>query len=55
MAINTGKGPLFTLEERVELVQAEIASIAEPNGMVIEVRAVRHAADRFRPQGRGRR
>ena len=25
VAINTGKGPLFTLEERVELVQAEIA------------------------------
>ena len=24
VAINTGKGPLFTLEERVELVQAEI-------------------------------
>ena len=28
VAINTGKGPLFTLEERVELVQAEIAPIA---------------------------
>ena len=26
VAINTGKGPLFTLEERVELVQAEIAA-----------------------------
>ncbi len=24
VAINTGKGPMFTLEERVELVQAEI-------------------------------
>ena len=29
VAINTGKGPLFTLEERVELVQAEIARIAD--------------------------
>ncbi len=38
VAINTGKGPLFTLEERVELVEAEIARIATQNGMVIEVR-----------------
>src|ERR1700761_7057066 len=30
VAINTGKGPLFSHEERVEMVQAE-------NGMVIEV------------------
>src|SRR3981081_2983133 len=38
VAINTGKGPMFTLEERVELVEAEIASIADKNGMLIEVR-----------------
>ncbi|HEY0423176.1 MAG TPA: pantetheine-phosphate adenylyltransferase [Rhodopila sp.] len=37
VAINTGKGPLFTIEERVELVSAEIESIAARNGMVIEV------------------
>ena len=37
VAINTGKGPLFTLEERVELVEAEISAIADKNGMVIEV------------------
>jgi pantetheine-phosphate adenylyltransferase len=37
VAINTGKGPLFTLKERVEMVEAEIASIATDNGMVIEV------------------
>jgi len=37
VAISTGKGPLFTLDERVEMVQAEIASIATQNGMVIEV------------------
>src|SRR3984885_11671461 len=37
VAMNTGKGPLFTLEERVELVRAEIATIATRNGMVIEV------------------
>src|SRR6201997_1310067 len=37
VAISTGKGPLLTLDERVELVQAEIARIATQNGMVIEV------------------
>src|SRR3954454_6769560 len=37
VAINTGKGPLFPLEERVELVTAEILPIASRNGMLIEV------------------
>jgi pantetheine-phosphate adenylyltransferase len=37
VAINTGKGPMFSLEERAEMVQAEIASIADKNGMSIEV------------------
>ena len=37
VAINTGKGPMFSLEERAEMVQAEIASIANKNGMSIEV------------------
>jgi pantetheine-phosphate adenylyltransferase len=39
VAISTGKGPLLSLDERVELVQAEIARIATQNGMVIEVMA----------------
>ena len=38
VAINTGKGPMFSLEERVELVKAEIADISKRNGTVIEVR-----------------
>ena len=38
VAVNTGKGPMFSLEERVELVQAEIDVIASRNGMEIEVR-----------------
>ena len=38
VAINTGKGPLFPLEERVELVQAETAPIAARHGMIIEVK-----------------
>jgi pantetheine-phosphate adenylyltransferase len=37
VAINTGKGPMFTLDERVELVKAEIDAIADKNGMQIEV------------------
>lgn len=38
VAINIGKGPLFELEERVELVRAEVAPIATRHGTVIEVR-----------------
>ena len=37
VAINTGKGPLFSVEERVELVQAEIQQIAQRNGTIIDV------------------
>ena len=37
VAVNTGKGPLFTLEERVELVKAEIERIASKNDMEIDV------------------
>jgi pantetheine-phosphate adenylyltransferase len=37
VSISAGKGPLLALEERVELVEAEIASIASENGMTIEV------------------
>jgi pantetheine-phosphate adenylyltransferase len=38
VAINIGKGPLFDLEERVALVEAEVAAIAARNGTAIEVR-----------------
>lgn len=38
VAINIGKGPLFDLDERVELVRAETAGIAAKNGTIIEVR-----------------
>jgi pantetheine-phosphate adenylyltransferase len=38
VAVNSGKGPLFSLEERVELVQAETAAIGNRNGTLIEVR-----------------
>lgn len=37
VAVNISKGPLFALEERVELVRSEIASIASRNGIMIEV------------------
>lgn len=38
VAINAGKGPMFPLEERVALVQTEIANNIKPNGVEIEVR-----------------
>jgi pantetheine-phosphate adenylyltransferase len=38
VAINIGKGPLFDLEERVDLVRLEVAPIAERTGTLIEVR-----------------
>jgi len=38
VSISSGKGPLFTLEERVELVTAEVAEIGARNGTAIEVR-----------------
>ena len=38
VAENAGKGPLFEIAERVELVEAEVAPIAKRNGTVIEVR-----------------
>ncbi|HEX4365856.1 MAG TPA: pantetheine-phosphate adenylyltransferase [Rhodopila sp.] len=37
VAMSSGKGPLFALDERVELVRAEMSAIASRNGMVIEV------------------
>lgn len=37
VAMNIGKGPLFTLEERIALVQSETARFADPH-TVIEVR-----------------
>ena len=37
VSISAGKGPMFSLEERAAMVQAEIASIADKNGMSIEV------------------
>jgi pantetheine-phosphate adenylyltransferase len=37
VAINTGKGPLFALEERVELVRATATPVAAGSGARIEV------------------
>ena len=38
VAINRDKGPLFSLEERVALIEGECAEIAASTGLVIEVR-----------------
>lgn len=37
VSVSTGKGPLFTLDERVELTRAEIAFLDGRDGMAIEV------------------
>ncbi len=49
VAANDGKGPLFTLDERVELVRAETEPIAARTGTEIEVTSFQRPADRFRP------
>jgi pantetheine-phosphate adenylyltransferase len=38
VAVNAGKGPLFTLEERVEMAEAEMAEMAANLGVSIDVR-----------------
>ena len=38
VAVNVGKEPIFSLDERVDLVRAETAAAAARNGMAIEVR-----------------
>jgi pantetheine-phosphate adenylyltransferase len=37
VAMNAGKGPIFPIEERVELVRAETGAIARSTGATIEV------------------
>ncbi|MGE4483077.1 pantetheine-phosphate adenylyltransferase [Acidocella sp.] len=38
VAVNVGKGPIFSLEERVALVQAEVEPVAKKAGIEVEVR-----------------
>lgn len=38
VAVNAGKGPLFSLEERVALVKDEVSELGKSLGTVIEVR-----------------
>jgi pantetheine-phosphate adenylyltransferase len=37
VAINEGKGPLFSLDERVDMVRHEVASISKASGVTITV------------------
>ena len=39
IAANPGKDPLFTLEERVEMVKEEVAAISNGDGSAIEVKS----------------
>ncbi|WP_404386219.1 pantetheine-phosphate adenylyltransferase [Caenispirillum salinarum] len=38
VAVNAGKGPLFTLEERADLTRAAVDALPNKNGCTIEVR-----------------
>jgi pantetheine-phosphate adenylyltransferase len=46
--INMGKGPLFSLEERIEIINDDIADFPQADRDRIEVRAVRGPADSLR-------
>lgn len=37
VAVNTGKGPLFTLDERVEMVSEELAPVSKASGVPVRV------------------
>jgi len=39
VAVNAGKGPLFSVEERAQMVEAEVAALRNGDGSRIEVRA----------------
>ena len=41
VAINAGKGPMFTLEERVAMLQEDIAPIARASESTVEVKSFR--------------
>ena len=47
VAINRDKGPLFSLEERVEMIKRETAPISEKTGIVIEPRPFEHLLMHF--------
>lgn len=47
VAINRDKGPLFSLEERVEMIKRETAPISEMTGTVIEPRPFEHLLMHF--------
>ena len=39
VAVNAGKGPLFSVQERAQMVEAEVATLRNGDGSRIEVRA----------------
>ena len=55
VAINRDKGPLFTLEERVAMVEAECAADHRQDRRRDRRASVREPADRLRPRCGGRR
>ena len=47
VAENAGKGPLFSSEERVRMVQDELAGLKNPNGAMVEVRSFKNLLVNF--------
>ncbi len=52
VAINRDKGPLFSLEERVAMIEAECAGIARTTGVEIVAHPFENLLDRLRPRCR---
>ncbi|NVJ90140.1 MAG: pantetheine-phosphate adenylyltransferase [Methylocystaceae bacterium] len=54
VAVNDGKGPLFSLEERVAMVEFELPAVMERTGVFIEVKPFSNLLMNFaRDQGAG--
>ena len=47
VAENAGKGPLFSSEERVRMVQDELVGLKNPNGATVEVRSFKNLLVNF--------
>lgn len=47
VAVNVGKGPLFSLEQRIEMVREEITPLAKANGADLDVQPITGLLMRF--------
>ena len=54
VAVNAGKGPLFTLDERVAMVQGELDALKPSVGAVLEVRPFENLLVHFARENKAR-